>query len=412
MTEFKGKIEIQDSTGSNTRVKLDGDTGYIYFYRTSEHEPPRLSINIDAQGGMTFSTIMGAEGLSLGSGHIAVKNDFGEDRITVDGGGGESATIVVKNDIGQDGIKLDGRSKTVVIRDDGGKESVVLDGLNSSVVLQDRSGKSVVYLEADADRGSYGGLFLGAYGKPGKLVTRNEKQIDSIKLDGRSGEMTLFDADGHRGFALLSEAPSLDNITAMWIGASNVDSRAGAKAGYLAIRNSTGNDSLVLNGNNNSMALRDEGGANKIILDGAAGDIILANADCAEDFDILDPDRIEPGTVMVIEEGGKLQQSTIPYDKKVAGIISGAGDKKPGIILDKKKYQGSRKPVALMGKVYCKVDANFAPINVGDMLTTSSTKGYAMKALDPALSFGAVLGKALRSLKKGKGLIPILIALQ
>jgi len=69
-------------------------------------------------------------------------------------------------------------------------------------------------------------------------------------------------------------------------------------------------------------------------------------------------------------------------------------------------------PIALMGKVYCKVDAQFAAIAVGDLLTTSPTAGHAMKADDPAKAFGAVIGKALRPLDAGLGLIPILIALQ
>jgi hypothetical protein len=68
--------------------------------------------------------------------------------------------------------------------------------------------------------------------------------------------------------------------------------------------------------------------------------------------------------------------------------------------------------VALLGKVYCKVDAQFGAVAVGDLLTTSPTAGHAMKAADPAQAFGAVIGKALRPLTAGQGLIPILIALQ
>jgi hypothetical protein len=68
--------------------------------------------------------------------------------------------------------------------------------------------------------------------------------------------------------------------------------------------------------------------------------------------------------------------------------------------------------VALVGKVYCKVDAQYGPIEVGDLLTTSPTLGHAMKASDPLKAFGAVIGKALRPLLAGQGLIPILIALQ
>jgi hypothetical protein len=142
------------------------------------------------------------------------------------------------------------------------------------------------------------------------------------------------------------------------------------------------------------------------------GDIRLANADCAEDFDIADADLIEPGTVMVLGDEGGLHQSHQPYDKRVAGVISGAGDYKPGIVLDKQKSQRNRQPVALLGKVYCKVDAQYTSIEVGDMLTTSATPGHAMKAGEPYQAFGAVIGKALRPLKYGQGLIPILVTLQ
>lgn len=143
------------------------------------------------------------------------------------------------------------------------------------------------------------------------------------------------------------------------------------------------------------------------------GDIRLTNADCAEDFDIADANLIEPGTVMVLgDDEGALHQSNKPYDKRVAGVVSGAGNYKPGIVLDKQKSEKDRKPIALLGKVYCKADARYGAIEVGDLLTTSASPGHAMKAADPFKSFGAVIGKALRPLKEGQGLIPILIALQ
>ena len=142
------------------------------------------------------------------------------------------------------------------------------------------------------------------------------------------------------------------------------------------------------------------------------GDIRLTNADCAEDFDVSDADKVEPGTVMVLGNEGALSESTSAYDKRVAGVISGAGDYKPGIVMDKRQTSSNRQPVALMGKVFCKVDAQFGTIEVGDLLTTSPTPGHAMKTGDPFKAFGAVIGKALRPLPSGQGLIPILIALQ
>jgi hypothetical protein len=93
-------------------------------------------------------------------------------------------------------------------------------------------------------------------------------------------------------------------------------------------------------------------------------------------------------------------------------VLSGAGGCRPGIVLGKQPSQDKRLPLALTGKVYCKVDAQYAPIGVGDLLTTSPTSGHAMKAEDPLKAFGAVIGKALRPLTEGQGLIPILIALQ
>ncbi len=142
------------------------------------------------------------------------------------------------------------------------------------------------------------------------------------------------------------------------------------------------------------------------------GDIRLANADCAEDFEVSGAEKVEPGTVMVLVDEGALSESRQAYDKRVAGVISGAGDYKPGIILDKQQSPANRQPVALMGKVFCKVDAQFGSIEVGDLLTTSISPGHAMRAADPFKAFGAVIGKALRPLKRGQGLIPILIALQ
>jgi hypothetical protein len=142
------------------------------------------------------------------------------------------------------------------------------------------------------------------------------------------------------------------------------------------------------------------------------GDIRFTNADCAEDFDVADPTSADPGTVMVLSEVGELRVSHQAYDKRVAGVISGAGDYKPGIILDKRHASANRRPIALLGKVYVKVDAQFGAVEVGDMLTSSPTPGHAMKTTDPLKAFGAVIGKALHPLRQGQALIPILIALQ
>lgn len=153
-----------------------------------------------------------------------------------------------------------------------------------------------------------------------------------------------------------------------------------------------------------------------INLDGKTGDAFAASfnltgADCAETFEVDDRALAEPGTVMVIGDDGRLRASDQAYDKRVAGVVAGEGDNRPGIILGNRIGGGSpRAPIALMGRVFCKVDADQAPIKVGDLLTSSSAPGHAMKADDPVRAYCAVLGKALGSLKGGRGLIPVLVA--
>lgn len=140
--------------------------------------------------------------------------------------------------------------------------------------------------------------------------------------------------------------------------------------------------------------------------------ILQGGMDCAEQFDTENGLQIEPGTVVVITSEGTLEVCREAYDKKVAGVVSGAGDYKPAIILDRRPSRSDRTLVALVGKVCCKADAKYGPIGVGDLLTTSLTPGHAMKATEPTRVFGSVIGKALKALERGKGLIPILVALQ
>ena len=149
-----------------------------------------------------------------------------------------------------------------------------------------------------------------------------------------------------------------------------------------------------------------------IHLDGDAGDIKLMGADCAEYFAVSEASRVDPGTVLVAGQDKSLGECTDAYDKRVVGVVSGAGELQPGIVLNKKVKKESSAPVALVGTVFCKVDARYGAVEVGDLLTTSATPGHAMKAIEPDRAFGAVLGKALGPLDTGRELIPVLVTLR
>ena len=63
-------------------------------------------------------------------------------------------------------------------------------------------------------------------------------------------------------------------------------------------------------------------------------------------------------------------------------------------------------PIAMSGRAWVYCDATTNAIEAGDFLTTSSTAGHAMKAMDMQQAQGAVIGKAMSDLEKGqKGLV-------
>ncbi len=142
---------------------------------------------------------------------------------------------------------------------------------------------------------------------------------------------------------------------------------------------------------------------------------ITGGADIAEPFVITTSDNLQPGMVLSIDpkNPGKLKISDKAYDRCVAGIVSGARDIQPGLILRQKgTITDGQHLVALTGRVYCLVDATENPINPGDLLTTSNTAGYAMKVMDGNLSQGAIIGKAMTALENSKGLVLVLVSLQ
>lgn len=151
---------------------------------------------------------------------------------------------------------------------------------------------------------------------------------------------------------------------------------------------------------------------------------IKGGADFSENFDVnKSGDRsavasllpVEPGMVVSIdpESPGKLAVSSAAYDRRVAGIISGAGGVKPGMTMGQvNSLADGSHPVALSGRVYCLVDPSYGSVEPGDLLTTSDTPGYAMKVTNRERAQGAIIGKAMTGLKKGRGLVLVLVTLQ
>jgi hypothetical protein len=268
---------------------------------------------------------------------------------------------------------------------------------------------------------------LGAAGTP--VITLDQNSMVKIGANGGEGYLAIYSKDATRSDP--NRAPSFvmeAETGRFWVGTKNLP---GEILMFPAESDQGNPDKASVNLSAQEAELR-MGGAGRagqirlfasggtrskpatasIHLDGDAGDIVLRNGDAAEEFDVDEAHAVSPGTVVVIGEDGKLRPCSQSYDKRVAGIIAGAESSRPGIVLGRTDTRPGRLPVALIGRVFCRADASFGAIELGDLLTTSSNPGHAMKASDGTRAFGAVIGKAMGTLPAGQGLVPVLVSLQ
>jgi len=145
---------------------------------------------------------------------------------------------------------------------------------------------------------------------------------------------------------------------------------------------------------------------------------ITGGSDIAEPYSVSPADDVKPLPGMVVcidpENEGKMRVASKAYDKLAGGILSGANGIKPGLTLRQEgTIADGEMAVASVGRVYCWCDADAnGAIEAGDLLTTSDTPGHAMKVTDYDRSQGATIGKAMTSLKSGKGLVLVLVTLR
>lgn len=138
----------------------------------------------------------------------------------------------------------------------------------------------------------------------------------------------------------------------------------------------------------------------------------IVGMDVAERFPVSE--RIEAGTVVEIDpdHAGQLRLSSGAYNRRVAGVVSGAGDIPVGAILGSQLPADNAPPIALSGRVWVHCDTSNGPIEPGDLLTTADLGGHAMKVTDFPRAQGAIIGKAMTPLKNGRGLVLVLVSLQ
>jgi hypothetical protein len=143
-----------------------------------------------------------------------------------------------------------------------------------------------------------------------------------------------------------------------------------------------------------------------------AGDVAITGtlqtqtgSDFAEEFSVLSD--LEAGTVVTMAEEGykSVRAANKAYDSQVVGIVSD----NPSIIAGRVESE-KKVVVAMMGVVSVKVSDINGEVRKGDLLTSSSISGYAMKAVD--YRPGTIIGKALEDLTGKSGSIKVLVNLQ
>jgi len=243
-------------------------------------------------------------------------------------------------------------------------------------------------------------------GVKGMAVASDGKGVWGL-AEGTNGYGVLAEASGTSGVALYAEASGTSGV------ALYAEVSGNAKKAIYANANVNLGVGIEARGGPSGKAARFYG--NVAIHSRVDDGLVLElgeGLDYAEGFDLSNPDPAEPGTVVAIDPDnpGQLMISHMPYDTRVAGIVAGANGLGSGVRLG---AAGFDRDVALAGRVYCNVDATDSAIEAGDLLTTSSKPGYAMKATDYMRAQGAILGKAMQNLEKGQsGQILVLVTLQ
>ncbi|MFH1228281.1 MAG: hypothetical protein V1701_10320, partial [Planctomycetota bacterium] len=137
-------------------------------------------------------------------------------------------------------------------------------------------------------------------------------------------------------------------------------------------------------------------GANSFSI-GASGGIWFGGSrvhDIAEMMDVIKSENVQEMELVSVKNDQRLGRTQAAYDPLLVGVVSSKrtasffmGD------TDSKDENVERKPVALVGQVFIKVNNESGEIKLGDPITSSSTQGQGMKALKA----GKIIGYAMEA---------------
>lgn len=321
---------------------------------------------------------------------------------------------------------------------------ILLSAQNVGVGTENPQSKVHITDGDDVNLASGGELVLGPTSGSNLAMDGNDIQArsnggsSSLSLQSYGGNMGLVGGGGRVGIGTnnpLYGVHVLDRDIRMQdagnINAIFLDHNGSGNGGEIDLYNNAGALMIEIEASEQSgqgaeINMRDNAGTPRIILDAdfnGSGRIITdelqirGGSDLAEHFDVTMPNNNKPVAGMLVSidpnNPGQLMLTSVAYDQKVAGVISGANGVETGLVMGQEgSIADGDWPIALTGRVYVKADAQRDAILPGDLLTSSNLAGHVMKASNIEKRSGAIVGKAMTPLASGQGFVLILVSLQ
>ncbi len=459
-----GMLDVYNSTWANRNtVSLEGINNRVVTY-ADEGETSAVMGGFDRGRVLLWDSVIDGvnqvaveldAGLNGAGGHVIVSDAEGVDHVSILGHagtvnvedsvnvlealGGElnaslrrtsfGGQLLVTDPLGTNGVLVSGNPLTgggfaEFYQGDGGISVQILADqvTGSTLTMFNDAGADTIFF--DSEETSSGGalanfrnsnddttISLNAdVSDAGRIRLRNASEEPTIQLDAESsgndmGKLILRDSDSIT--AEFFSNSNLGSCLEMWdIDGTNTvsiySSWSGGEdgGGRIRLREPDGSVAIDLNA--------ESGISRTKVLE------ITGGSDLSEQFDVRGGEVV-PGTVVCIDSSnpGELIVCGEAYDRTVAGIVSGAGGVKTGMMMGQRNSVADGAiPVALTGRVYVRADATNASIEPGDLLTTGDIPGRAVKVLDHDRAQGAIIGKAMTGLCDGTGLVLVLVSLQ